>query len=206
MNPEVEKPGLLRPRPLIGASPEGGGDPGPRGSEARRPADVYIPRLGINGPTALDFAVTSGLRTSMIARSTADPSAAVNAYAETKRAFLNTAQQCLDAGITFIPMTVDGAGGGWGDDAERVWASIAHATAATTGAEVSSVTAELYQGLSLILHREGARAVLRRLPGAVAPLSSALASAHASLVSAPGDAIFGTAADGVDPAADAAAG
>ena len=96
-------------------------------------------------------------------------------------------------GINFIPMCVDGAGGGWGDDAERVWAGLAHAIAATSGDEVSSVTADLYQSLSLILHREGARAVLRRLPGTVGRLSNALATAKAALASAPGEAIFGVA-------------
>ena len=190
LNPEVEKPGLLRPRPLVGARPECGSDSGPHGSVARRPADVYIPRLGISGPTALDFAVTSGLRTSMLASSAANPSAAVNTYADTKRAHLNTAQQCQEEGINFIPMCVDGAGGGWGDDAERVWAGLAHAIAAASGDEVSSVTADLYQSLSLILHREGARAVLRWLPGTATPLASSLAAARVALVSAPGDANF----------------
>jgi hypothetical protein len=87
-------------------------------------------------------------------------------------------------------MIVDGAGGGWGDDAERVWAGLAHAIAAVSGEDVSSVTAELYQSLSLILHREGARAVLRRLPGTAAPLASSLAAARDALASAPGDADF----------------
>ena len=140
--------------------------------------------MGINGRTALDFAVTSGLRTDMLARSAADPHAAVNAYADTKRSFLNTAAQCEDAGITFIPMVADGAGGGWGDDATRVWTSLAKAIATNSGSDVSHVAAELYQSLSLILHREGARAVLRQLSGTADSPGSALASAEA----APGEA------------------
>ena len=83
-----------------------------------------------------------------------------------KRAHLNTAQQCQEEGTNFIPICVDGAGGAWGDDAERVWAGLEHAIAAATGDEVSSVTADLDQSLSIILHREGARAVLLRVPGA----------------------------------------
>ena len=126
----------------------------------------------------------------MLARSASDPAAAANAYADVKRSFLNTAQQCQDQGFAFVPMVVDGAGGGWCDDAEKVWASLAQAIAASSGIEASTTTAELYQGLSLILHREGARAVLRRLPGAGSPLSSSLASAQATLASAPGRAIF----------------
>ena len=118
------------------------------------------------------------------------PSAAVNTYAETKRTFLNTAAQCQDEGITFIPMIVDGAGGGWGEDAERVWASFAKSIATNTGAEASQTTAELYQSLSLILHREGARAVLRRLSGAADSFSGSLATAQTALASAPGVADF----------------
>ena len=83
-------------------------------------------------------------------------------------------------------MCVDGAGGGWGDDAERVWAGLAHAIAAASSDEVSSVTADLYQSLSLILQQEGARAVLRRLPGTAAPLASSLAAARDALASRQG--------------------
>ena len=59
-NAELETPGLLRPRPSDGALPEDGvrrDNP-----EARRPADVYIPRWRRGTPMALDFAVSSGLR------------------------------------------------------------------------------------------------------------------------------------------------
>ena len=80
-------------------------------------------------------------------------------------------------------MVVEGAGGGWGDDAERVWSTIARGIATTSGEQISSVTAELYQSLSLILHREGARAVLRWLPGTVS--DNVMASAQAALDCAP---------------------
>ena len=85
-----------------------------------------------------------------------------------------------------MPMVAEGAGGGWGDDAERVWTDLARAISATSGEDVSSVAADLYQSLSLILHREGARAVLRQLPGTV-DQSTHLASARVTLSSAPGD-------------------
>ena len=170
----------------MGSKAESGGDPGPRGPEARRPADVFLPRFNTDGPVALDFAVTSGLRTNMLARSAADASAAANIYAGTKRSYLNTAQQCAEQGIAFIPMVAEGGGGGWGDDAERVWATLAHAAATHSNEIVSSTTADLYQSLSLILHREGARALLQRLPGTSDTLSDPLASARAALASAPG--------------------
>ena len=142
---------------------------------------MYIPRLGTHGRTALDFAVTSGLRTCLLTQSASDASAAVNAYATSKRSHLNTEEQCQEEGITFIPMIVDGAGGGWGDDAERVCATLARAIANNTSGETSQTSADLYQSLSLILHREGARAVLRRLPSTVCASVNALASAQAAL-------------------------
>ena len=37
-----------------------------RGPEARRPADIYVPRWDLGGPAALDFVVTSGLRTDLL--------------------------------------------------------------------------------------------------------------------------------------------
>ena len=126
----------------------------------------------------------------MLAQSASDASAAVNAYATTKRSHLNTEEQCQEEGITFIPMIVDGAGGGWGDDAERVWATLARTIANNTNGEASQTSADLYQSLSLILHREGARAVLRRLSGAVDGPNHALATARAALGAAPGTAIL----------------
>eukprot|EP00666_Eupelagonemidae_sp_cell4sb_P002635 gene2635-biopygen4211 len=63
LRPEIEKPGLLRPRPLIGSSEEDGKSQpgGRRGPDGRRPADVYLPSWRLGRPACLDFAVTSGL-------------------------------------------------------------------------------------------------------------------------------------------------
>ena len=187
----MEKPNLLRPRPMQGARTECGCETEvPDDPSARRPADVYLPRLGTRGPTAFNFVVTSGLQSGMIARSATDASHAANAYAEKKRSFLNTAQQCHEEGITFVPMIVEGAGGGWGADAERIWTDLSRAISATSREETSSVAADLYQSLSLILHREGARGVLHRLSGTVDQPDS-LASARAVLSSVPEDDAYG---------------
>ena len=70
LHPELEKPGLLEGRPLIGASAESGSSEDQ--SANRRPADVYIPRWRRGAPAALDFAVTSGLRGDILARSPVD--------------------------------------------------------------------------------------------------------------------------------------
>ena len=82
-------------------------------------------------------------------------------------------------------MVAEGASGGWGDDAERVWSKIARAICTTSGEDTSKVSADLYQSLSLILLREGARAVLRQLPSTDDTPSNALASARVALESAP---------------------
>ena len=100
----------------------------------------------------------------MLAQSASDASAAVNAYANTKGNHLNTEEQCQEEGITFIPMIVDGAGGGWGDDAERVWATLARAIDCQQHlwrdlANLRRFAPECFT--HPILHREGARAVLR---------------------------------------------
>eukprot|EP00973_Karenia_brevis_P024501 3379831-Karenia_brevis.AAC.1 len=63
LNPELEKAGLLPPRPLQGSAPENGV---PQGPGARRPADVFLPRWRAGPPAALDFAVTSGLRPDVV--------------------------------------------------------------------------------------------------------------------------------------------
>ena len=54
--PEPEKTGVL-------SDTLGGDDARP---EARRPADIYVPRWDLGGAATLDFAVTSGLRTEML--------------------------------------------------------------------------------------------------------------------------------------------
>ena len=56
LQPELERPGLLQPRPLIGSRLEDGGRPDDSG--LRRPADVYVPRWRNGIPAAFDFAVS----------------------------------------------------------------------------------------------------------------------------------------------------
>ena len=65
LSPEVEKLGLLPPRPAeLGACETGSCQP-----SGRRPADVYLPACGIRGPAAFDLAVTSGLKSGSVASS-----------------------------------------------------------------------------------------------------------------------------------------
>ena len=61
---ELEKPGLLPPRPLLDSAFEHGGSYSEQdtNSSLRRPADVFFPRWRSGPPAAWDFPVTSGLR------------------------------------------------------------------------------------------------------------------------------------------------
>ena len=166
---ELERPGLLQP------SVPGEGPPGTEANgdgldvSGRRPADVYAPRWRNGVPVALDFAVTSGMRADLLAASATAPQTAVERYEEQKRQFLDTAQACSAAGVTFIPMVVEAHGGGWGQAARRAFATLAKRAADATGDDPAQVATEHAQRLSLLLQKENARAVLRRLqaqPGA----------------------------------------
>ena len=102
--PEPEKPGLLRPRSFPvnqGTEDRGGGDG--LGPEARRPADVFIPRWDLSGSAALDFVVTSGLRTNRLEQTAADDLSSLTSYEAIKDSFKDTAAHCASEGISFIP-------------------------------------------------------------------------------------------------------
>eukprot|EP00665_Eupelagonemidae_sp_cell47_P004116 gene4116-biopygen1896 len=135
MHPEMEKPGLLRPRPLVGTVEEDGKPQmgGSRGPEGRRPADVFLPRWNLGLPACLDFAVTSGLRMGSLAESAADGSAPTTSYAVRKRSFLDTDSHCRDEGLSFIPMIMEASGGSWGPDARKMFHELSKAAARLTG-------------------------------------------------------------------------
>ena len=162
LNPELERPGLLQQRPLTGAGQENGLD---RDSEGgRRPADVYLPRWRRGTPAALDFAVTSGLRSDMVNLSAEDGTIASKRYEDYKCSYLDTKSKCEEEGIAFIPVIFEADGGGWGPTAHLVWSEIAKYKSLKTGEKNSIIANHLLQSLGIILHRENARAILRRSP------------------------------------------
>jgi len=158
LQPQREKSGLLPQRPGQDALREN------VLSNGRRPADVWIPRWENGAPAAWDFAVTSGLRAGAVHEAAADPSQPVTAYEAHKRAHLGTAAQCHQQGLSFVPMVVEAHGGGWGPAAKGVWRFLARAKAAQTGQDESATAQELAQRIGITLHRESARAILRRVP------------------------------------------
>ena len=162
LNPELERPGLLQPRPPVGVTQENGSDRDPNTN--RRPADVYLPRWRRGTPAALDFAVTSGLRTDVVHRSAVDGSAAAKSYEDFKRSHLDTETACLSEGVTFIPIICEADGGGWGPTAHAVWSELAKHKSILTGEQDSITAMRLLQSLGLVVHRENARSILRRFP------------------------------------------
>ena len=147
----------------------------------RRPTDVYLPRWRRGAPAALDFAVTSGLRSDVINRSALDGSSSTKAYEDFKRSHLNTATACQEEGITFIPMICEADGGGWGPAAHKVWSELAKNKALASGDEDSVIVSRLLQSLGLILHKENARAILRRKTNHTSPVCRELLTASAAL-------------------------
>ena len=137
LNPELERPGLLQPRPLDGTGQENGLDR--NNDENRRPADIYIPKWRQGIPTALDFAVTSGLRVDLVNKSAQQGTFPTEAYERFKCQHLETEEKCRAEGITFIPIICEADGGGWGPAANKVWGELAKTKALLTGEQTPSI-------------------------------------------------------------------
>ena len=127
----MERPGLLQPRPLDGYRQEDGSNRD--ANSGRRPADIYLPRWRRGAPAALDFAVTSGLQSSIVNRSALDGSAPTMIYEDFKRTHMGTEAACQGEGITFLPVICEADGGGWGPTAHKVWSELAKHKALASG-------------------------------------------------------------------------
>ena len=122
-----------------------------------------MPRWCDNGPVALDFAVTCGLRGDQLHHSANDHTHALTECEDFKKNYLSTAQQCELQGLQFTPMAVDAHGGGWGAAAKEAFKIIAREHANQTGTSASMATSRLAQRISITLEWENAHAILRRL-------------------------------------------
>ena len=76
---------------------------------------------------------------------------------------LTTVALCSQNGLEFVPMVIEAHGGGWGPAARRILDAVARTWSAMTADEPEQVSLNIAQRLSCSLHRESARAVLRRL-------------------------------------------
>ena len=164
--PELEKPGLLHPRPSQGGRSEDGseGNEGGQRLSARRPADVYIPRWDLGGSAALDFAVTSGLRADLLEQTAAVGLSCLTLYEDHKKTFLDTEKQCANEGIAFLPFVLEAHSGSWGPTATKVLLRLGKSISMISGESTALEALRARQNLGLVLQRETARAVLRRSP------------------------------------------
>ena len=75
---------------------------------------------------------------------------------------LPTDEACRRAGFEFIPMVMEAHGGGWGAGARAVIGKIASCVAAARSIDPAAASLEIAQRISVALHRENARAILKR--------------------------------------------
>ena len=149
---------MLRPRPSQGSWDEDSREvrEGSRGSDARRPTDIYVPRRDLGGPATLEFAVTSGLRTDLLEQTVSDVLTCLSAYEHLKNSFLNTAAHCASKGIAFVRIVVEAHSKTWGPAATKVWLRLGKAVSLMSGESTAVELFRARQNLGLTLHRETA--------------------------------------------------
>ena len=99
----------------------------------------------------------------------ADGSSYLKSYEQIKNSYLDTATHCSSEGITFLPMIVEAHSGAWGPIPTKVWLKLGKAISLISGESTAVEILRARQNLGLILHRETARAILRRSPVCVEP-------------------------------------
>ena len=135
----------------------------------RRPADVWLPRGGSGKGEALDFAVSSGLQSELFLPVAETPGFVFQRYENLKRSFKDTAQSCETRGFEFVPMVVEAHGGSWSPLARAALDWIAKQQALCHNDDPAAVSLKIAQRISCTLHRENARAILRRTAVASSP-------------------------------------
>ena len=112
--------------------------------------------------------MTSGLRSDTLQSVILDPTAVCAQYDDFKRGYLDTETQCAARNLDFLPFIVEAHSGGVGKTARRICSHIAKIGSARESEDISETTSTLFRRITISLHRENARAVLRRLPGCFA--------------------------------------
>ena len=169
MQPEKEKPGLLLPQ-----------RPDDSSNSRRRPADIFLPSY-LGTPAALDLAVTGPQRQGVVGEAAQKSLAAATAYADLKKAHLDTAQLCQAQGVRFLPLVAETTGA-WEPEAGKLIAQVARATAVREGANPAALHAELLQELCVAARSARARAALRRRAEVAEEGAPSAASAAATLL------------------------
>ena len=139
-------------------------DPPDLANASRRPADVWVLRGCSGGQEAWDFSITSECELGPTLPDPTSPSGIFTSVESRKNAFLDTASQCTKAGITFCPLILEAAGGGWSDALRWVVARIASESKRSGPIDDSDASFKIAQRIPCALHRENARAILKRAP------------------------------------------
>ena len=146
----------------------------PNPETRRRPADVLVCSSAIFAKTlpdgtlermppqmALDFTVVNALGRGHWRETLGEAGAAATSYAETKRAYRNTAQRCEEAGVRFQPIVFE-AQGGMTKEAAAVLHTLANAVAQNENADPRKMKSDIIQRIGLALARHVASAIKRR--------------------------------------------
>ena len=115
------------------------------------------------GSEAFDFAVTSGLQSGNLAHIIDTPETIFSEYEAKKREYQGTEAACTSVGVKFTPLVLEAHGGGMSLSMRKFIDWLASGTAAASGSNRSSEALRIAQRISATLHRESARAILRRL-------------------------------------------
>jgi hypothetical protein len=103
------------------------------------------------------------MRPGWLAAAVADPLSATAWYEAHKRSYNNTEQDCLDAGLAFVPVVFD-ADGGFGSSAKGLLGKLADDSAAMCGMPRSVLVEAARQQLAVAIAHTNATAILRRRP------------------------------------------
>ena len=115
---------------------------------------------------ALDFAYVNPQNQSHLNSAADRRLGAATEYAEAKRRYKNTAQQCEAAGVFFQPMVLETLGGA-SDECMEVLNSLSKQVAVNTHTPYAEVARRLRQRLSVDLQRANHRAFSRRINSAI---------------------------------------
>ena len=83
--------------------------------------------------------------------------------------------------MAFIPTILEDLGDSWGPEAAKFWSKLAKSHALSSGELRTSVLSRFLGSLSIVAHRENARAILRRAPSIGSVVGGGVGAAAASL-------------------------
>ena len=116
----------------------------------------------------MDFACTSGMRADRLQLAKDTPELVLAKYEDSKREYKapgethTTEALCTNEGLRFVPMVVESHGGGWSKTAREMLDCIAKSVATAWREDNEIASLAIAQRLSVTLHRENARAIVRR--------------------------------------------